>query len=357
MLIFTFVNDHETYMWRCLDLAKSGLGQVASNPMVGAVLVYNGRIIGEGYHMKFGEAHAEVNCIDSVKKEDQNCIQESTLYISLEPCNHFGKTPPCTELILKHRIPRVVIACKDPFEKVDGAGITTLMDAGIDITFGILEREAIDLNKRFFTFHKKRRPYIILKWAQSKDKFISASNQLTTKISNDISDKLVHRWRSEEAAIIVGTNTVLADNPKLSTRLWEGKNPVRVFIDKQLRIDPNMFVLDNSISTIIFNEIENKKVGLNTYLKLHEEATVVEQINKHLYDQGITSMIVEGGRLLLQSFIDEGSWDEARVITNTSMLINHGIAAPSFAEALHFEKQLLRNDVIDYYLNNHSNSQ
>ncbi len=343
-------------MSRCLDLAKSGLGHVASNPMVGAVLVCKGRIIGEGYHMRYGEAHAEVNCIDSVKKEDHAFIQESTLYISLEPCNHFGKTPPCTALILEHRIPRVVIACKDPFEKVNGTGISTLKEAGIDITFGILEQEAIDLNKRFFTFHKKRRPYIILKWAQSKDEFISASNQLPTKISNDLSDTLVHRWRSEEAAIMVGTNTVLADNPKLSTRLWEGENPVRVFIDKQLRVGSNSFILDNSIPTIIFNEIENKKVGWNTYIKLHEEATVLEQINKHLYDQGITSIIVEGGRLLLQSFINEGCWDEARVITNTSMLINHGITAPSIDSASHFEKQFLRNDVIDYYLNNHSNS-
>ena len=356
MLIFTFVNDHETYMSRCLDLAKSGLGHVASNPMVGAVLVCKGRVIGEGYHMRFGEAHAEVNCIDSVKKEDQAFIQESTLYISLEPCSHFGKTPPCTALILKHRIPRVVIACKDPFEKVNGTGISTLKEAGIDITFGILEQEAIDLNKRFFTFHKKKRPYIILKWAQSKDEFISASNQLPTKISNELSDTLVHRWRSEEAAIMVGTNTVLADNPKLSTRLWEGKNPLRIFIDKQLRVGSNSFILDNSIPTIIFNEIENKTDGWNTYIQLHEEATVLEQINKHLYNQGITSMIVEGGRLLLQSFIDEGSWDEARVITNTSMLINNGITAPSIHSAFHFEKQVLRNDVIDYYLNNHSNS-
>ena len=242
-------------MHRCLELASLGMGNVAPNPMVGAVLVYDNRIIGEGYHMQFGGPHAEVNCINSVKPADRELISKSSLYVSLEPCNHFGKTPPCSDLIIKNRIPEVVIACTDPFEKVNGSGINKLMEAGVKVITGILEKNAISLNTRFFTFHQQKRPYIILKWAQSANKKISGKNGEPVRISHALTDRLVHRWRSEEAAIMVGTNTALKDNPSLTTRLWKGKNPIRIVVDNQLKI-PSAFTLFNGEAPlIIFNHL------------------------------------------------------------------------------------------------------
>src|SRR5258706_3862500 len=258
-------------MRRCLELATLGAGNVAPNPMVGAVLVYHGRIIGEGYHQKYGEAHAEPNSIASVKEEDRKLISQSTMYVSLEPCVHFGKTPPCADLIIKHKIPKVVIGCRDPFKEVNGRGIEKLKAAGVETEPGVLEKECKELNKRFFTFHTKHRPYIILKWAQTANGFIATSPQTPLQrrgafeesankrllISNEYSNRLVHKWRSEEAAILVGTNTALKDDPQLTTRLWTGNNPVRMVIDMDLKLPSSLKLFDDEVSTIIFNTIKH----------------------------------------------------------------------------------------------------
>ena len=343
------MNRDEIYMLRCLDLASKGLPDVAPNPMVGAVLVYDNRVIGEGYHMQFGQPHAEVNCLDSIREADFKLICKSTLYVSLEPCNHQGKTPPCTDLIIKNKIPRVVIGCKDPFEKVNGTGIQKLREAGIEVQVGVLENKAIQLNKRFFTFHQQNRPYIILKWAQSKDGFIAASYDNQTKISNAITDKLVHQWRSEESGIIVGTQTVITDNPKLTVRHVVGKNPVRIFIDRNLQVNPESAILDKSVPTIIFNMIIEKNEGLNHYVKLSNDNYDLTEILKSLHSFGLMSILVEGGSKLLQSFIDNNIWDEARVITNTELHLFSGIASPVLKAAIQGELLSIQNDSIAFY--------
>ncbi|MGZ5221245.1 MAG: bifunctional diaminohydroxyphosphoribosylaminopyrimidine deaminase/5-amino-6-(5-phosphoribosylamino)uracil reductase RibD, partial [Chitinophagaceae bacterium] len=222
------MNNHQTYMWRCIQLARLGSGNVAPNPMVGSVLVHGNKIIGDGYHRQFGQAHAEVNCLASVKEEHKSFIADSTLYVSLEPCAHFGKTPPCVDLIIKNKIPLVVVGCRDPFSQVNGKGIEKLQAAGIEVIVGILENECRDLNKRFFLYHQERRLYIVLKWAQTSDNKIGLLVSGGLAISNEFSNRLVHKWRSEEMAIVVGTNTAFNDDPQLNTRLWPGKNPVRV---------------------------------------------------------------------------------------------------------------------------------
>ena len=244
-------------MYRCLQLAQAGAGHVAPNPMVGAVLVYNNRIIGEGYHREYGMPHAEVNCIASVKKEDLRLVNKSVMYVSLEPCAHYGKTPPCADLIIQYRIPKVVVGCRDPFPEVNGKGIEKLLAAGVNVTTGILEKECRELNKRFFTFHTQRIPYIVLKWAQSSDGAIAATDGSAIQISNAYSSILVHRWRSEEAAILVGTRTAMLDDPALTTRLWPGKNPVRLVIDRELKLPVSLRLFDESVPTVIFNELKN----------------------------------------------------------------------------------------------------
>ncbi len=339
-------------MQRCLQLALKGAGAVAPNPMVGAVLRHGDRIIGEGYHRQYGGPHAEVNCIHSVSDEDIPLIPHSLLYVSLEPCNHYGKTPPCTELILKHRIPVVVIACSDPFEKVNGSGIRKLEEAGVKVVTGILEAAARELNKRFFTFHRLHRPYIILKWAQSNDGMIAGPLNRRMKISNELTDRLVHRWRSEEAAIMVGTNTLLEDDPSLTTRLWTGKNPVRVCIDKQLRMPASGKLLNEEAPTIILNQVISKQVGMNTYYKFKEGGSLLKQTADLLYDRSILSLLVEGGAVLLQSFLSEGLWDESRVITNKKMQAGEGLAAPAIEGHSMVKKEMLRNDKICYFKNN-----
>ena len=342
-------------MQRCLDLASLGLGKVAPNPMVGAVLVYDNKIIGEGFHQQYGQAHAEVNCINSVKQHNQHLIEKSTLYVSLEPCNHFGKTPPCSDLIVSHKIPKVVIACTDPFEKVNGSGIKKLLDSGVEVVTGILEKEAIELNKRFFTFHQQKRPYIILKWAQSKNHCISGFQGNPVKISNALTDILVHKWRSEEAAILVGTNTVMLDNPALTTRNWQGKNSIRIYIDRNLKIEQTAKILDQSSPTIILNQQINKKEGENDFIKIDFEHEFIPQFNELLYKKNIQSVIIEGGSKLLQTFIDADVWDEARIITNLSMFIDEGIASPNFENTTFFKQEKIENDLIQYFSNPKTN--
>ena len=341
--------DHETYMQRCLQLAKLGEGNVAPNPMVGAVLVHENKIIGEGYHRQYGEAHAEVNCINSVSETNKSLICQSTIYVSLEPCAHFGKTPPCADLIIKNQIPNVIIACRDSFGEVDGKGIYKLQQAGINVTIGILEKEAQELNKRFFTFHNKNRPYIILKWAQSADGKIANEDSSTVKISTDLTNRLVHKWRSEEASILVGTNTALHDNPSLTTRLWSGNNPVRLVIDRQLKLPLILQIFNGEAKSIVFNEIKNEVINDVHFYKISSVENMVPEILNALFQLNIQSVLVEGGTKLLQSFIDNECWDEARVITNEALTIGKGIQAPALSNNLLINKIKLSTDDIAIY--------
>lgn len=336
-------------MNRCLALAQLGASYVAPNPMVGAVLVYENRIIGEGYHKQYGSAHAEVNCIDSVKAEDQQLIPLSTIYVSLEPCAHFGKTPPCAHLIIKKGIKKVVIGCSDPFEAVNGKGITILQEAGVSVISKVLEKECMLLNKRFFTFHALHRPYIMLKWAQSNDGFIAGKTKERTQISNEYTNRLVHQWRSEESAILVGSNTALADNPSLNNRLWSGKHPTRMYIDKNLSLPASHHLNDCSIPTIIFNTLKEEMKENKLYVKYGVSDNVIDVILNSCYKLGLQSILVEGGTTLLQSFIDENKWDEARVIQNNHLFLMDGIKAPILSTSIISDSTKILNDTIHYF--------
>jgi diaminohydroxyphosphoribosylaminopyrimidine deaminase/5-amino-6-(5-phosphoribosylamino)uracil reductase len=354
----------QKYMQRCLELARRGAGYVVPNPMVGAVLVCNDVIIGEGWHEQYGQAHAEVNAIDLAILTGQfrSGQADCTLYVSLEPCAHTGKTPPCADLIIRHKIPKVVIGCRDPFAAVNGKGIEKLLAAGVEVVEGVLEDECRELNKRFFTVHEKKRPYVVLKWAQTGDGFIAPLNPPpggTYKdpgferllISNEYSNRLVHQWRSEEAAILVGTNTALVDNPALTTRLWPGPSPVRLVLDMNLRLPSSLRVFNGEVKTIVFNSIRQEEKGNLVYYKIVNDEPVIPQILDALYRLHIQSVMVEGGATLLQSFIDDGLWDEARIITNTGLIIGNGIAAPVFTTITVLEEKSIDNDRIQIWVN------
>lgn len=318
----------EKYMKRCIDLAQKGLKSVAPNPMVGCVIVCEGKIIGEGYHIEYGKAHAEVNAINQVK--DGDLLKKSTLYVSLEPCAHFGKTPPCSNLIIEKGIPNVVIGCIDPFAEVAGKGIEKLENAGVNVSVGVLEKETLSLNKRFFTFHEKKRPYVILKWAQTLDGFIDFKRKDNLPRINWITDsktkQLTDTWRSEEMAILVGKNTVLNDNPQLTVRTILGNSPIRLIIDRKNELPKNSFVFDQSVRTIIFNENKSSKLEKLEYIKISFQNTL-RDIFEWLYSNNILSILVEGGAFTLQQFIDEDVWDEARIYTGNTYF-NEGIEAP-----------------------------
>ena len=335
-------------MQRCFALARLGGGHVAPNPMVGAVLVHNDRIIGEGYHSQYGQAHAEVNCINSVSQNDLSLIKEATMYVSLEPCAHYGKTPPCADLIIKNNILVVVVGCRDSFKEVVGKGIQKMEVAGIQVITGVLEKEAMELNKRFFTFHNLQRPYTILKWAQSGNNKIGSNDGSRMLISNEKTNRLVHKWRSEEAAILVGTNTALKDDPSLTTRHWKGKNPVRLVIDKELKLPHNLKLFDETVQTIVFNGIKESPKNV-LYCKLSNDSYYIPQIMERLFQINIQSVLVEGGAQLLQSFIDEGLWDEARVITNHSLQIEEGVQAPELKHCEQIFSEEIFTDTIRYY--------
>lgn len=337
-------------MKRCLQLAKSGLGQTYPNPMVGCVIVYNDRIIGEGWHRKAGEGHAEVNAINSVA--DESLLKKATIYVSLEPCSHFGKTPPCSDLIISKDIKNVVIGTIDPFAKVAGKGVKKLMEAGCEVTVGVLEDACRDLNKRFFTFHQKKRPYLILKWAQSHDGFIAPAQQEVGKpvwITNPRSKQLVHKWRSEEQAILVGTQTALKDNPQLNTRLWEGENPVRVVLDRQLRLPENLNLFDGSIKTIVITEKTAPSKKNPLFETIDFSTDLAKKICKVLHQHNLQSVIIEGGSQTLQTFIDANLWDEARIFTGT-IQFEKGTKAPDFSGKLIKEKKI-ENDLLSCYQN------
>jgi diaminohydroxyphosphoribosylaminopyrimidine deaminase / 5-amino-6-(5-phosphoribosylamino)uracil reductase len=394
-------------MHRCLELARLGMGNVAPNPMVGSVLVYDAKIIGEGYHQLYGEAHAEVNCINSVKEEDQSLIAKSVLYVSLEPCAHFGKTPPCADLIIKNKIPKVIVGCRDPFVQVNGKGIERLRSAGVEVIVGVLEKECKELNKRFFVFHTQHRPYIVLKWAETGDKKMGlpapfrlppvgeATNtqyplkqenfnndkdsQLSESlsvdsslnggrregasrllISNEYTNRLVHKWRSEEMAILVGTNTALFDDPSLTTRLWPGINPIRIVVDMNLRLPQSLKLFDGKTPTIIFNlhrhtlpfekisATDLRAIGVG-YYQVTEDVNLVHQMLNALYLMNIQSVMVEGGAQLLQSFIDDGSWDEARIITNENLVLGKGLPSPVLKDNQLTSTQNIAADAIRIY--------
>ena len=323
--------EHELYMRRCLELAGLGMGQVSPNPMVGAVIVHNNRIIGEGYHQKYGEAHAEVNAVNQVISRFDNyaeLLAASTIYVSLEPCAHYGKTPPCADLIIKHHIPKAVVGCRDPFDLVNGKGIEKLLAAGVEVITGVLEDECKWLNRRFFTRVQKHRPYIILKWAQTADGFFAPANGSQFWISSQASKKLVHKWRGEEDAVLVGTNTAAIDNPQLNVRYGSGKAPKRVIIDRELKLNTALNIFDQAVETLVFNAVETKIEGKNKYIALEDfDRYVPQYILYQLYLQDIQSVIIEGGAYTLNSFIAAGLWDEARIFKGKALLHN-GIAAP-----------------------------
>lgn len=350
------MNIHEKYIKRCIQLAQNGLGTTFPNPMVGSVLVYNNKIIGEGWHQKAGEYHAEVNAIKSVK--DESLIKKSTIYVSLEPCSHYGRTPPCSDLIIASGIKKVVIGTVDPFAKVAGRGIKKLLDAGCEVNVGILEKECQNLNKRFFTFHEKQRPYIILKWAQTENGFIAPEyreERSPVWITNQYSRQLVHKWRSEEAAILAGTNTVVEDNPELTTRLWKGLDPVRVIFDQNLRIPADSKVFKESGKKIILCSEESLKnpgsgEGIKNifYEAVDFEGELIPQVAAILYRHHIQSVIVEGGSMTLQTFIDAGIWDEARVFIGKANFEN-GKKAPDFRREYAQELQIKSDNLKIYY--------
>lgn len=366
---FAALHTHETYMQRCIELARKGAGSVAPNPMVGAVLLYNNEIIGEGWHQRYGEAHAEVNCVgQAVQNGQTGKLQESTLYVSLEPCAHFGKTPPCSDFIIKHKIPKVVIGCRDPFKEVDGKGIEKLKAAGVEVVVDVLKDECIELNKRFFTFHQRQRPYVILKWAQTNNGVIgaplnlpegetlnSAHNRLL--ISNEITNRLVHQWRSEEAAILVGSKTALLDDPQLTNRYWlSEKQPVRLVLDRQLQLPHSLKLFNAEANTVVLNDVKQTNEGTLHYEQLSGNGSVVQQVLEVLYQRKLNSVLVEGGAELLQHFINEGLWDEARIITNEALLVEAGIKAPTLQNELQTNEQQLGSDMIRWYINKYPDS-
>lgn len=342
--------SHEIFMQRCLDLALLGMGNVAPNPMVGCVIVHKGRIIGEGYHQKYGQAHAEVNAVHSVQNTE--LLSQSTLYVSLEPCAHWGKTPPCSDLIINSRIPHVVIGTIDPFAKVAGKGIERMQKAGIKVETGILEQECRHLNRRFFTFHEKKRPFILLKWAQTLDGFIDTDRTETqhpTWITNALSKRLVHKQRSEESAILIGTNTAEFDNPALTVREWTGNQPIRMVLDRKGRLSRHLILFDQKAPTWIFTEANNENTENLKFIQLDFEQDILPRLLSELHERDILSIVVEGGSILLNSFIKSNLWDEAYIYTG-NQFFGKGVKSPEISgELVAFEQlddcklQVLRN--------------
>lgn len=344
--------SQETYMQRCLDLAGLGLGHTAPNPLVGSVIVHDDRIIGEGFHHVYGGPHAEVNAVDAVA--DKSLLPGSTLYVNLEPCSHSGKTPPCADMIIRTGIPEVIIGTSDPNPLVSGNGIRKLEQAGVKVTTGMLQDQCRDLNKRFFTYHTKKRPLVILKWAQTSDGFMDVLRENAgvpepNWISNEISRILVHKWRSEEQSILVGTRTALLDNPRLNVRQWSGNSPVRMVLDRNLRLPATLNLFDNSMPTLVFNALKESAEGLTQYVRLDFAGSVLGELLRYLYDKGLQSVFVEGGRKLLSSFLDENLWDEARVFIGPGKF-GAGISAPVIGHITP-TKHRIREDVVFFYNN------
>ena len=321
------MTNDEKYMHRCIQLAGNGFCNAAPNPTVGAVIVHNDRIIGEGYHIRCGEGHAEVNAIASVK--DESLLKDSTIYVSLEPCSHYGKTPPCADLIISKGIPRVVVGCIDPFSLVSGRGIQKLKDAGIDVKVGVLEKECKNLIRRFITFNTQKRPYITLKWAESADGFIDAirNNGKPAILSTPLTSIYVHKLRAENKAILVGRRTALLDNPSLTVRNWHGNNPIRVVIDRKLNLPETLHLFDKTVHTLVFTEKERAEETNLTFIRIDFGQDIIPQILTELYNRKIQTLLVEGGSMLLQSFIDAKLWDEI-YIEHARTKLYEGVESP-----------------------------
>jgi len=344
------VKIDEFYINRCIELAKNGLGTTYPNPLVGSVIVHNNKIIGEGWHKKAGEPHAEVNAINAVK--DISLLPNSTIYVNLEPCSHYGKTPPCSNLIIEKGIPNIVIGTIDPNSKVAGKGIEKMKEAGLNVTDGILEKQCNELNKRFFTFHNKKRPYIILKWAESNDGFIAPifkGDKKPVWLSNEFSRQLVHKWRSEEQAILIGNHTVLDDNPKLDVRDWVGNNPIRIVLDKSGKIAQEYHVKDGKTKTIFISEQENlTSIDNCIFENVIFDNLLPNKIAEILHKYNVQSLIIEGGRQTIQTFIDANLWDEARVF-KSKIILNDGTKAPKSLIKKTSNQLVLQDEFLTYF--------
>ncbi len=339
---------HEKFMGRCLELARQGFGKVAPNPMVGALLVHEGKIISETFHRQFGGPHAEALAIQKINKP--GLLREASLYVSLEPCTHFGKTPPCTDLIIEKEIPKIFIASVDPFDQVAGKGIKKLREAGCQVEIGLLEKEARQLNRRFFTFHEKKRPYILLKWAQTLDGYVDVVRDKNAPvqpswITDENARTLVHKWRTEEQAIMVGRRTAEKDNPRLNARSWPGKSPTRVLLAPKLNLPGHLHLFDQSIPTIVINGIKSEKKENLELVKINLKEKIPEQILAVLFEKKLQSVIVEGGPMLLNAFIERGLWDEARVFVGNK-LFHEGIKAPGFPKENYQREVLGENQLL-----------
>lgn len=337
------------YMKRCLQLAALGAGKVAPNPMVGSVLVYQDRIIGEGYHEQYGQAHAEVNCLNSVKEEDRLYIPDSTLYVSLEPCAHFGKTPPCADLIIRSGIKKVVVAIRDPFDAVDGKGIEKLQQAGIEVILGVEQEAAREVNKRFLQFHETHRPYIILKWAESVNGAIATNDKKPAAISSAQTNRLVHQWRAEEAAILIGATTALMDDPSLTVRLVAGKNPVRLLIDPELRVPRTNRLFSAEAPTIIYNYHQSGQEEGIEWVQLDRQTPLLDQLLQDVYQCKLLSILVEGGTKTHQEFMASGYWNEIRRIQSRTVVLEGGYPAPIITDAREVKNFCLGADRLIYY--------
>lgn len=347
-------HDHhfdELYMKRAMELAVSGLGHVSPNPLVGCVIVHNHLIVGEGWHKKYGEAHAEVNAIESVT--DKSILKDCTVYVNLEPCSHFGKTPPCADLLIKHQVKKVVVANLDTNPVVAGEGIKKLRAAGIEVITGILEKEGRELNKRFFKYMEQKRPYVILKWAETSDGFIARENYDSKWISNEYSRQLVHKWRAEEDAVLVGTKTVAHDNPELTVRDWTGRNPVRIVLDRFLRLSEKLHIFDRKHKTICYNVMKHEAHSNLLLVRLDEE-NFINRVMDDMVKQKIQSVIVEGGATTLQLFLDAGLWDEARIFVSDKGF-GKGIRAPKIHGNLIAQESVF-NDTLRIYHRIHGKS-
>lgn len=333
----------ELMMKRCIELAENGLGMTYPNPVVGCVIVRNGRIISEGWHQKAGEPHAEVNAVNKIK--DKEILKECEIYVSLEPCSHFGKTPPCSDMIVRYGFKRVIVGISDPNSKVNGQGIERMKNAGIEVKVGVLENECAELNKRFFCFHQNKRPYIILKWAQTADGFMAAENHVQKWITNQYSKQLVHLWRSQEQSVLVGYNTAKIDNPQLNLRLWSGNQPVRAVINRDLSLDLKLHLFDGSQQTMIFSEKEDS--SRPDVIRLKFDENLEESILEELHKSGLQSVIIEGGRKTLDGFINKGLWDEARIFSSSESW-GSGIEAPRIEGKL-IEQKTIGSDSLKIF--------
>lgn len=322
------MNFDELIMHRCLALAANGAGAVAPNPMVGSVIVHEGKIIGEGYHQYVGKAHAEINALDAVKPEHRQYLPDAVLFVNLEPCNHTGKTPPCTERIIKERIKKVVIGQRDPNPLVSGSGVSQLQSHGIDVVENVLNDACRKLNQFFNTFHELQRPWVTIKWAESADHFVSALNGKPVRFTNHFADKLVHKWRSEHAGILVGGKTIITDDPQLTVRYWEGKNPLRIVINSKDEMNSVLRIFNRDANTLLFNFDTETTEGHIKKIKINRGENLIKQAIQHLYELNINSVLVEGGPKTIQQFIDAGIWDEARIFIS-AVKIESGIPAPA----------------------------